>query len=96
MATLLTPQNQYSTEKKDIKPKNETDFSLDELYEHLKCSIIEVLYFKDNSIMIIDEEGKLKDNSLINTDATYILRKNKKTNDFIVGNAIICEKSQLK
>ena len=95
MATLIKPQTPYQSSKIDINPNNGTDFTLEELYKHLECNMIEVVYFNDNTIMIVDEEGKLQD-KMINTDATYIFRKKRKDNDFIVGNAIVCNVSELK
>ena len=94
MATLLKPITSYRSEFVEIQPKNGTNFKLEELYKHLECEIIEVLHFGDNTLLIIDEEGKLNDKTL-NSAATHFFRKEMKTNDFIVGNAIICEKNQL-
>lgn len=56
--------------KKFMMPKNGTDFQLDELYELLECDMIERITLDEGLIMIIDEEGKLKNDCKINVAAT--------------------------
>ena len=95
MATLYKATSHYQTSYIEVKPENGTDFTLEELYKHLECDMIEVIYFNDNTIMIIDEMGKIKE-KYYNNQATYIFRDKRKTQDFIVGNAIVCDISELK
>ena len=64
------------------------DNELKEL-QNLVGGYIEVLPLKDNLVMIIDEEGKIK-NRQYNELATTILQHYVKTQDFIVGHAILC------
>jgi len=94
MATLYEATAHYQTSFKEIEPLNGTDFTLKELYKHLECDTIEVVYFNDDTMMIIDEMGKINDKHY-NNQATYILRDKRKTQDFIVGNAIVCKSSEL-
>ena len=44
----------------DIEPKNGTNFTLQELYEALKCRMIEVVTAKNGKILICDENGGLR------------------------------------
>lgn len=56
----------------NITPQNNSDFTLKELYKLIDTDIIQVLELYDNTIMIIDEEGKLKDKAEINKLATQL------------------------
>jgi|TARA_R110000823_G_scaffold309032_1_gene432990 alpha-tubulin suppressor-like RCC1 family protein len=92
MAILL------KVDSKDLElkvfPEDKKTFSLKEMYKYTNSTIVEFIYF-ENHIMIIDEEGKLNDKPL-NELATYYFRKNKKVHDIIVGDALICELSEIK
>lgn len=77
-----------------VSPKNGTDFSLEELRGFVKGHI-EVVYLAKNTIMIVNEEGKLQGLS-VNPNATKILRDYYKTSDYIVGNVLICDSSLVK
>lgn len=56
--------------------------------QNLVGGYIEVLPLKDNLVMIIDEEGKLK-NRQKNELATAILQYYVNTSDYIVGHALL-------
>ncbi len=56
----------------NIMPANNRHFSLQELYKLIDTDTIQVLELYDNTIMIIDEEGKLKDKAVINKIATQL------------------------
>lgn len=96
-AILLVPSHMPET----IQPENGTDFKLSELYRRLRCDMIEIARSHmngslgqeaQNYILIIDEEGKLK-NSDINWRATEWFSHPR---DVIVGRAILCHSSMLK
>jgi hypothetical protein len=91
MARLLSFDKTITEEK--VFPENET-FTLQEMYKHTNSTIVEFIYINGH-IMIIDEEGKLN-NKPINDVATYYFRKYNKTHDFIVGDVLICDKSEVK
>lgn len=78
-----------------VQPKNTKDFQLEELYALLQCEMIEIVYLNHGEIMIIDEEGKLRPNS-INEEATKIFQNATSNPDVIVGNALVCNSKQLK
>lgn len=97
MANLIkVSQEGISNQKLEkIEPKNKKNFTLKELYEILDCDTIEVVYLSNGNIMIIDENGKLLDKRY-NDYATNILRTDNPDNrDFIVGNALVCNSSEL-
>ena len=83
---------------KEITPKNGTDFSLEEIKEYIN-GFLEVVWLRDehNNIMIIDEEGKIKnlDSNITATDLA-IQSKAIYPCDFIAGNAIVCSMDQFK
>lgn len=76
-----------------IKPKNGTDFSLEELYELIECELVEVGRTNDNNLLIFDEEGKLK-NKTINIIAISVYKH--ASHDCIVGKVVLCPKSMFK
>lgn len=83
-------------EKQKVNPKNGTDFSLEEL-QGFVGGYIQILHMGRGELMVINEEGKLK-NLPLNRDATAIanLRGRLLEGDYIVGPALICHKSQIK
>ena len=87
-----------SGEVVEIEPKNGTDFSLDELYEHLQCSLVEVINLNQNDIMVVDEEGKWASNNVVNVNATKCAQENKAITslDYIAGNAIVCDRKMIR
>lgn len=84
-----------------IQSENLSDFTLEELYKHLSCTTVEIARsqaaaqqgrrYKDY-ILIIDEEGKLKNNRINNVASEWY----SSPVDQIVGDAIICHDSMFK
>jgi hypothetical protein len=56
----------------NIMPANNRHFSLYELYKLIECELVQVVELYDETIMIIDEEGKLKVNPVINKLASQL------------------------
>mgnify|MGYP001303404410 CR=1 FL=1 len=80
--------------KKDVDPKNGTDFKLKELYKLLNCDHIEIVETKFNDIIIVlDENGKLLGKPK-NTIATFMYKYG--SSDPIVGAALICNRNQIQ
>src|SRR4029453_11773280 len=81
-----------------IVPENGCDFQCKQLYEAIGCDLIEVVDLRDGTILIIDEEGKLKQDGEVNFLASFLAIKNKAIHegDVIVGNAVLCCSGQLK
>lgn len=87
-----------SGEVMEIEPKNGTDFKLDELYKHLQCSLVDVINLNQDDIMVVDDEGKLKANNVINVNATMLAQENQAIIfwDYIVGDAIVCNRKMVR
>ena len=47
-------------ETKTVEPKNGTDFKLEEL-QAIVGGYVQIAYLRDDEIMVMDEEGRLKD-----------------------------------
>ena len=81
----------------EISPKNGTNFHLEELYKMLDCSLVQVLYLKNDIIMIIDEEGKFKESNIINLTASVLYNAQfGKLIDPVVGKAIVCQSKMFR
>ena len=88
----------FSGDVMEIEPKNGTDFKLDELYKHLNCSLVEVINLNQDDIMVVDEEGKLASNNVINVNATMLAQENQAITswDYIAGDAIVCNRKMVR
>src|SRR5437879_2637202 len=81
-----------------IQPENKTNFSLRELYKLISCTIVKLAHSQVGSrrykgyILIIDEEGKLKNNRINNVASEWYSHPF----DQIVGDAILCHTSMFK
>lgn len=65
---------------KDIEPKNGKRFTLEELYELLDCDTVERVFIDGTEvIMIVDENGKLKQRP-VNKTATMIYHRRERMN----------------
>ena len=78
-------------ERKEIAPKNGTDFTADELHGYVG-GYIEIVRFR-NEIMVVNEEGKLY-GLPYNHNAT-ILARWKGYDDDIVGDVVVCHKKMV-
>lgn len=72
-------------ETRTFAPENGTSFSLKELQDIVK-GYIEFIYLPDNSVLCINEEGKMLEMRRNNT--ATMLAKDVLKNDFIVGPAV--------
>ena len=77
----------------EISPKNGAFYTLDELQEIVGGSI-EIIHLTNNKIMVINDEDKLI-NLLHNENATILYKFCLDTDDFIVGDALVCDKSKI-
>jgi len=78
----------------ETKPKNGTDFSLEELNE-VVGGYIEVISLHDGRLIVCDEEGKLKGKDR-NHKATEFFRLTLLTTDFLVGDVLVCNEEEIK
>ena len=74
----------------EVEPKNGTDFQLDEMREIIGGGYIEITQTKNDKLMVVDEEGKLK-----GFEPNFSATEHHKYNDLIVGNVLICEPNQI-
>jgi hypothetical protein len=75
-----------------VAPKNGTDFSMAELYEHIRCDMVQIVrHPRDASVLLImDEDGKLKHRPINQLVSSFF------TQQVVVGDVIMCEKGFLK
>lgn len=76
----------------EIFPKNGSKFTLEEVYKYIDCDQVQLVYLHSGDIMLVDEEGKLK-NKPLNKVATIYYGN---TMDHIVGKVIVCHPSMFK
>lgn len=77
---------------KIVDPANGKDFSLEELNE-IVDGYIEILHIGDK-LLVCNEEGKLQ-NLQYNATATRLINA-AGIKDYIVGNALFCDKDKIK
>lgn len=79
----------------EMEPENGSDFSLEEL-QGFVGGHIEVVSISDREYMVVNEEGKLM-NLPYNENATRAYNKAVGVvADYIVGDALVCNKNQIK
>jgi hypothetical protein len=78
----------------EAQPKNGTDFSLEEL-QGIVGGYVEVVSIHYGQIIVLDEEGKLKGKDR-NNKATELYRLRRLTTDFIVGDVLVCNDSEVR
>lgn len=78
----------------ETAPKNGTDFQLEEL-QSIVGGYIEIVNLRDGRLICLNEEGKLY-NLPYNNKATDILRAVFRTNDFIVGDVLVCKEDEIQ
>lgn len=81
-------------ETKTVEPKNGTDFKLEEL-QAIVGGYIQIAYLRDDEIMVMDDEGKLKEKDL-NLQASLRYRRDVNPYDSVVGDVLICKTNQVK
>lgn len=89
MATLVKADGTHI----EYKPTGDT-FTLKELQEAVG-GYIEIIHIDKEYDMVVNEEGKLYQLP-INDVATRIFQRTRYTQDYIVGNVLICNKNQLQ
>lgn len=80
----------------EISPKNGTYYTLEELQNVVQGYIEIVSATSGNEIMVLNEEGKLEDLPF-NFEATCWMKNSTNiTNDYVVGDVLICDKKHIK
>lgn len=94
---------------KEIRPKNGTDFALEEVWE-LLGGYYEAIGIKGGKMMLVDEDGKSKRlprnlaataifrDEIRNREVSPILEpfRQETLKDFILGSVILCDRDMLK
>lgn len=89
MAIVIKPTNEVTI----TEPLNGKDFSLQELQDIVQGHI-EIHPFGKSMFFVVNDEGK--PNQLpLNRFATTILKDCLYPNDFIVGNALLCKRTEI-
>lgn len=79
----------------EVKPENGSDFSLEELQSFVD-GYIEIAYLDSERVIVINEEGKIK-NLPYNENATAEYNRVMRCRaDYIAGDALICKHNQIK
>lgn len=68
-------------------------FTLDELYRHTGASTIEIVHTHDGRLLVLDEEGKLRERAY-NVPATRLYLYG--AADPIVGDVLVCDLGELE
>ncbi len=79
----------------NVSPANGVSFKLHECYELIDCEYVEVVYLDGENILIVDEEGLMNPEFIINQEATIYARI-AGTATTIAGNAILCPHEMFK
>lgn len=85
MATII----KITGEKENIEPENGKVFTLKELQQAVG-GLIEIVYLSKDKLMIVDEEGLIKPNPMINEEASIIAKQP------IIGQVIIIDRDQIE
>ena len=81
----------YATE--DVEPKNGHDFSLSELQGYVG-GYVEIADLRDGRLMVVNENG-LSEGLPLNPLATAIFQEQTGSDEYIVGNVLICDAEQI-
>lgn len=84
----------------EIKPKDEKSYYLKEMYEMCNTDIVEFVYLPENKILVVDEEGALKEGRKINWNATKlvapIILAQGRNPFFIFGNVMLIDQKNVQ
>lgn len=81
-------------ERQEVSPENGTDIKLEQLQE-IVGGCIDCVGISGDEIMVFNDEGKLM-GLPINREATEIFQKHFNTDDFIVGDVLICKDDEVR
>ena len=88
MATLIDTNGKQT----EVFPADgENGFTLEEVYALIGCEMVEVACtFESGEMMLVDEEGWLKNISIVNPVASLIY------GDYIAGNALVVSQKEFQ
>ncbi|MCD8285838.1 MAG: hypothetical protein LUD50_01240 [Clostridia bacterium] len=82
-----------------VSPKDRrAGFTLPELRALLECDYIEIVGLPGGNLLVIDEEGKMKEGNGVNVPASWMAHVAGAIafDDCIVGHALLCRDSEVK
>lgn len=81
-----------------VTPDNVTNFTLNEMYKLLNCQLVEIIRLNEKMIMVVDEEGKFKDEPDVNVNASLIAMLHGAIfpGDCVCGDVMICDTSMVR
>ena len=88
-AILINPFSQFLSkrvEEIDLKIKENGDLDLEECYKILDCDLVQFVYTHQNKVLVVDEEGLLKENLFFKIDNVG--------QQYFVGKALLVEISE--
>lgn len=88
MGIVLTAKGKYYSRE----PKNRHVFTAEELNEIVE-GYFEVISLDDITYMVVNEDGKRK--GLHRNEQATTLLSERRIQDYVVGDVIVCDKSQL-
>ena len=81
--------------RQEVRPANGAHFTLEEMQTIVE-GYVEQVWLDENTTMFLNEEGKLE-GLPFNIEATKVfLSHHPGTNDFIVGNVLVCNNNQIR
>lgn len=81
-------------EKQEVTPENGKDFKLKQL-QNIVGGLIDYVHLGNGEIMVFNDEGKLM-RLPYNREATEIFQKAFQTDDFIVGDVLVCKDNEVE
>ncbi len=72
----------------NASPKDGQQFSLEEL-QKIVDGYIELVRLSDGRVMVCNEDGKSR-NLPMNQNATTVMRSDRPTTDYLVGDVLVC------
>lgn len=81
-------------EKQEVTPENGKDFKLKQL-QNIVGGLIDYVHLGNGEIMVFNDEGKLM-RLPYNREATERFQKAFQTDDFIVGDVLVCKDNEVE
>lgn len=82
--------------EQEITPANGRDFQCEELYQLLDTDTIGVVYLENGDLMLLDDNGKCQEPEKPRNDLATVIADNIGSDDYIVGDVVVCDNSQLR
>ena len=81
-------------ERKEVMPKNGTDFTLEEA-QGIVGGLIDIVYLSDTQIMVVNDEGMVN-GMKVNRDASLVYMITRGCVQPIYGDVLVCDTEMIK